>query len=196
MYSSWPHIYATFIKCFEIKLSFHIVRSPERITSRLILVVYFSETLQWNFIITPTFWVTDPLDFSVDTCDTGCGGFYLGSYFHIELPNEFLHTLKNIISKELLAVLLACIIWKDQFTRKRLVINLDNSTVVAAIMVIQKTNFDNACLREIWFTSAMYNFEFYVYLEKQTFLVIDFLVGTYVSVNSNWVHPHRPTPWD
>ena len=69
-------------------------------------------------LLTQPFWVTDPLDFSVDACDMGCGGFYLGSYFHIELPNEFFHTLKHIISKELLAVLLACIIWKDQFTRK------------------------------------------------------------------------------
>ena len=55
IHSSWPHIYATFIKCFVIKLSFHIVRSYERITSGLTLVVYFSETLQRNFIITPTF---------------------------------------------------------------------------------------------------------------------------------------------
>ena len=77
--------------------------------------------------------MTDPLDFSVDTYDTGCGGFYFGSYFHIELPDEFLHTLKHIISKELLAVFLACIIWKDQFTRKCLVINADNSAVVTEI---------------------------------------------------------------
>ena len=106
------------------------------------------------------FWVTDPLDFSVDVCDTGCGGFYFGSYFRIELSNAFLHTLKHIISKVLLAVLLACIIWKDQFTRKRLVINLDNSTVVAEINHGHSKNELRQCmLLEIWVISAMYNFE-------------------------------------
>ena len=140
MYSSWLHIYATYIKCFGIKLSFHIVRSSKRITPGLILVVCFSKTLQRN------------LDFSVDTCDTGCGGFYFGSYFHIELPNEFLHTLKHIISKELKR--------KDQFTCKRLVINSDNSTVVTEINHgHSKNELRKRMLREIWFISAMYNFE-------------------------------------
>ena len=133
MYSSWPNIYATFIKCFEIKLSFHIVEVLKELRRDLSWWSTFLKRYNRISLLPQPIWVTDPLDFSVDACDTGCGGFYFGSYFHMELPNEFFHTLKHIISKELLAVLLACIIWKDQFTRKRLVINSDNSTVVSEI---------------------------------------------------------------
>ena len=41
------------------------------------------------------FWLTNPLHFSVDASDTGCAGFYLGNYFHVELAPDFISTLET-----------------------------------------------------------------------------------------------------
>ena len=74
-------------------------------------------------------WVSDPSDFSVDVCDSGCGGFYYGFYFHLKLTVDLLDL--HIIAKELLSILIACDLWKDKLPRKRLIIRSDNTTVVS-----------------------------------------------------------------
>ena len=58
------------------------------------------------------YWVTEANDFSVDPCDTGLGSFYFECYYHIVLPINFVS--HHIITKELLAILLVCILWTRQ----------------------------------------------------------------------------------
>ena len=76
-------------------------------------------------------WVSDPSDFSVDACDSGCGGFYYGFYFHLKLTDDLLDL--HIITKELLSILIACDLWKDKLLRKHLIIRSDNTTVVSEV---------------------------------------------------------------
>ena len=102
-------------------------------------------------------WVTDSNDFSVDACDTGLGGLYFGCYYHIVLPPNFVS--HHIITKELLAILLACILWKDKLTRKHLIINSDNETEVFELKRGSfKSKFRRQILREIWYLSALHHF--------------------------------------
>ena len=58
-----------------------------------------------SLILEPV-WVSDPSDFSVDACDSGCGGFYYGFYFHLKLTDDLLGL--HIITKELFSILIAC----------------------------------------------------------------------------------------
>ena len=124
-------------------------------------MVYFSlKQCNGVSLLPERFWVTDPLDFLVDACDTGCGGFYFSTYFHVELRPDFVLTLEHIISKELFAVLLTCVLWKEYFARKRLVFNSDNITVVSEINHGHSKNKQRQhILREIWFISSYYHFE-------------------------------------
>ena len=76
-------------------------------------------------------WVYDPSDFSVDICDSGCGGFYYGFYFHLKLTDDLLDL--HIITKELLSILIVCDLWKDKLPRKCLIICSDNTPVVSEV---------------------------------------------------------------
>ena len=91
-------------------------------------MLFFLSKFNGISLLPEPYWVTNVNDFSVDACDTGLGGFYFGCYYHIVLPNNFVS--HHIITKELLAILLACIVWKDKFMRTRLIINSDNETAV------------------------------------------------------------------
>ena len=91
-------------------------------------MLFFLSKFNGISLLPEPYWVTNVNDFSVDACDTGLGGFHFGCYYHIVLPNNFVS--HHIITKELLAILLACIVWKDKFMRKWLIINSDNETAV------------------------------------------------------------------
>ena len=58
-------------------------------------MIYFFKQYNGVSLLPEPFWVADPLDFSVDACDTGCAGFYFGSHFHVELAPDFISTLET-----------------------------------------------------------------------------------------------------
>ena len=103
-------------------------------------------------------WVSDPSDFSVDACDSGCGGFYYGFYFHLKLIDDLLDL--HIITKELLSILIACDLWKDKLPCKRLIIRSDNTTVVSEVNTSCSVSpYRQKLLREIWYLSSLHHFE-------------------------------------
>ena len=103
-------------------------------------------------------WVSDPSDFSVDVCDSGCGGFYYGFYFHLKLTVDLLDL--HIITKELLSILIACNLWKDKLPCKCLIIYSDNTTVVSEVNTGRSVSpYRQKLLREIWYLSSLHHFE-------------------------------------
>ena len=113
-------VYSAFFVLTTIKINF---RSHQIFLQLFKLVGFFLSKFNGISLLPEPYWVTDANDFSVDACGTGLGSFYFGCYYHILLPMNFVS--HHIITKELLAILLACILWKDKFTRERLIINLE-----------------------------------------------------------------------
>ena len=95
-----------------------------------------------------------------DSCTQAGGGIYQGDWFYINwgLDWPFVSHL-HINSKEILAAFLAVRRWAPCWKNKRIFIHLDNVTTVSAINKGTSRNpFIMACLRQLFWLSAMYNF--------------------------------------
>ena len=154
-------------RIFMQRSSFFVLRSNYHQDSFQITSDFRSDLNWWFFFLSKfngisllpePYWVTDANDFSADARDFGLGGFYCGCYYHIVLPNNFVS--HHIITKELLAILLACILWKDKFTRKQLIISSDNETAMFELNHrSSKSEFRQQILRGIWYLSALHHFK-------------------------------------
>ena len=97
---------------------------------------------------------------STDACLTGCGGTGFGYYFHLEFPAEIGAKYRNNISGlELLAIIIAVKVWVQK-SKNRFVVSCDNKAAVFAINAgrIRDPNI-LACLRELWYYAAVYQFD-------------------------------------
>ena len=95
-----------------------------------------------------------------DSCTQAGGGIYQGDWFYINwgLDWPFVSHL-HINSKEILAAFLAVRRWAPCWKNKRIFIHSDNVTTVSAINKGTSRNpFIMACLRQLFWLSAMYNF--------------------------------------
>ena len=61
----------------------------------------------------------------------GCGSFFLGRWLQWQWPNEWLS--HNIMAKEMMPIVLSCVVWGPQLAKQSVCIQCDNSSVVAAI---------------------------------------------------------------
>ena len=95
-----------------------------------------------------------------DSCNLAAGGFFEGDWFYLNWEWDWpLVSKLHINSKELLAVYLAIRRWAPLWQNKRIYIQSDNVTTVAAINRGTSRNpFLMACLRELFWLSAQFNF--------------------------------------
>ena len=107
-------------------------------------------------------WITDPLFLSTDACLTGAGGFFEGFFFHTPFPDFVLSSFGHDINTlELLAIMAALKLWGDRLRGKRFLLHCDNANSVLALNSgSSRASGMQACLREIWFLSALCDFEF------------------------------------
>ncbi|KAL9972505.1 hypothetical protein ACROYT_G018824 [Oculina patagonica] len=107
-------------------------------------------------------WITDPLFLSTDACLTGAGGFFEGYFFHTPFPDFVLSSFGHDINiLELLAIMVALKLWGDRLRGKRFLLHCDNANSVLALNSGRsRVPGMQACLREIWFLSALFDFEF------------------------------------
>lgn len=114
-----------------------------------------------------------------DACLTGCGGvnYVSGECFHVEFPVEILELHLDINQLELLTVMVAIKLWKDQLKGNRIRVQCDNTTAVAAMNKARmRTTFAQRCMREIAFWTAMSDFEVWtVHIEGVRNVVADAL---------------------
>ena len=107
-------------------------------------------------------WITDPLFLSTDACLTGAGAFFEGFFFHTPFPDTVMTSFGHDINTlELLAIMVALKLWRDRLRGKRFLLHCDNANSVTAVNSGRsRVPGMQACLREIWFLSALYDFEF------------------------------------
>ncbi|MEW8547701.1 MAG: reverse transcriptase domain-containing protein [Candidatus Thiodiazotropha sp.] len=95
-----------------------------------------------------------------DSCNLAAGGFFEGDWFYLNWDLDWpLVSQLHINSKELLAVYLAVCRWAPHWQNKRIYIQSDNVTTIAAINRGTSRNpFLMACLRRLFWLSAQFNF--------------------------------------
>ena len=98
-------------------------------------------------------------DFSIQTDASGswgCGAFFQGKWLQLEWPPQW--SSVHIMSKELLPIVLSCVVWGPLLARHRVLFQCDNSSVIAAL---QKGSARDTTvmhlLRCLWFFVAHYN---------------------------------------
>lgn len=95
-----------------------------------------------------------------DSCTLAAGDIYCGDWFYINWDLDWpLVSKLHINSKEILAAYLAVCRWAPYWRNKRIYIQSDNVTAVAAINKGTSRNpFIMRCLRQLFWLSATYNF--------------------------------------
>ena len=106
-------------------------------------------------------WINNPLFLSTDACQSGAGGFFNGFFFHTPFPDNLLETYGHDINTlELLSIMAALKLWGALLRGKRFILHCDNENSVHALNSGRsRAPGMQACLREIWFLSATYDFE-------------------------------------
>ena len=94
--------------------------------------------------------------FSSDSCLSGCGGFWLGNYFHTKFPDVIVNKEYDINILEILSVIICLKLWGYAFRGKRIQVYCNNNAVCTVINSGRsKCSILQDCLREIAFLSAI-----------------------------------------
>lgn len=105
-------------------------------------------------------WSSPDEVFSTDACLSGCGGISGNQYFHSEFPEFILQLELDINCLELITIMVACKLWGSLWKGLRIRVKCDNlSSVIVLNSGRTSSSFLGDCLREIWFYSAIYDFE-------------------------------------
>ena len=106
-------------------------------------------------------WLDDPWHLSTDACNTGAGRYFNGHYFHTPLPDSILQRFGDDINiLELLTIMVALKLWGPALCGQRFIIRCDNNNSVLALNSGRSRPLGmQLCLREIWFLSALHDFE-------------------------------------
>ena len=98
--------------------------------------------------------------FTTDACLTGCGGISATEYFHVHFPDFILSKDLEINSLELLTIVISLKLWGHHWSGLSLTVKCDNEVAVTVLNTGRCRNpFINACLRELCFLSATFQFE-------------------------------------
>ena len=96
-------------------------------------------------------WSEPDAVFSTDACLSGCGGVFGDTYFRSEFPVSVMAMKLHIHDLELLSIVVAVRLWKDQLRGKRVIVYCDNEPSVFALNSGRTSgDFTAACLRELW----------------------------------------------
>ena len=105
-------------------------------------------------------WSSPDSVFSTDACLTGCGGMSTTEFFHVEFPASVLAQFLAIHLLEALAIVVALRLWGRHWRGLRIFVYCDNSAVVSSLNSGRvQDKLLASCLREIWFLTAVNEFE-------------------------------------
>jgi len=86
----------------------------------------------------------------------GCGAFFNGAWLQWKWPKEW-HSI-DILTKELVPIILACVMWGTHLQHKAVQFQCDNSAVVVALQKgSAKEKHVMHLLRSLWFFMAFYD---------------------------------------
>ena len=106
-------------------------------------------------------WIHDSLSFSTDACGPGAAGYFNGKFFHTPFPHPIMLLYGHDINiLELLTIMVALKLWGTALRGQQVIISCDNENSVFAMNSGRSCSLGmQRCLREIWFLSAVFDFE-------------------------------------
>ena len=106
-------------------------------------------------------WSAPDAVLSCDGCFEGCGGWFDGKFFHASFPPEVRDLELHVNALELLTLMVSLKLWGHLLRGLRVKLFCDNE---ASVIVLNsgksRDQFMQACLREICFLAASFEFEF------------------------------------
>ena len=100
------------------------------------------------------------LHFATDASLTGGGAICLDECFHFQFSPDILTSASHISSLELYTIVVAVQFWAPKLRHRKFIVSCDNQ---AAVTVINsgstKDYFMQRCLRQLWFSAAVFDFE-------------------------------------
>ena len=98
--------------------------------------------------------------FATDASLTGGGAICLDECFHFQFSSDILRRASHISSLELYTIVVAVRLWATKLRHRKFIVSCDNQ---AAVIVINsgstKDQFMQRCLRQLWFSAAVFDFE-------------------------------------
>jgi hypothetical protein len=126
--------------------------------------------IDWWLIFLPQFngisiikqpdWNFQDLHFTTDACLQGGGATCLDQCLHFSFSKDITDQAQHISGLELFVIVVAARVWSHALAHRRVLVSCDN---IAAVTVINtgrsRDIFMQRCLRQLWLTSALHDFE-------------------------------------
>ena len=119
---------------------------------------------------------TDEL-FSCDSCLEACGRFGMGLLYYAKFPSSFSNSKFHITALEMIALIICLKLWGRYFRGKRIIVFSDSSSACLVVNYGKaKCPVLQECLREIFYISAIFEFEIRLqHLDSQSNCIADHL---------------------
>ena len=116
----------------------------------------------------------------VDACMTGIGGIWNGRVYAAPVPT-YVDFQPNTTHLEMLNVLIALRLWAKDWAGSSVTLHCDNLAVVQAVNSGKtRDKFLNACIRHIWFITAVHNIDLQLtHIQGHKSLIADSLSRIY-----------------
>ena len=112
-------------------------------------------------LIKPRFWEFSDLHFATDTSLTGGGAICLDKCFHFQFSHDIVTSASHISSLELYTIVVTVQFWAPRLRHRKFIMSCDNESAVTVINSgASKDYFMQRCLRQLWFSAAVFDFEF------------------------------------
>ena len=110
--------------------------------------------------IKPLHWEFDDLQFTTDASLHAGGATCFNDCFTCEFSKDIVHSAQHITALELYTIVVAVKFWAHKLHQRKFIVSCDNEAAVTVVNSGKsKDPFMQRCLRELWFTAAVYDCE-------------------------------------
>ena len=111
-------------------------------------------------LIKPPHWEFDDLQFTTDASLHAGGATCLNECFTCEFSEDIVHSAQHITALELYTIVVAVKFWATKLHQRKFIVSCDNEAAVTVVNSGKsKDPFMQRCLRQLWFTAAVYDCE-------------------------------------
>lgn len=111
-------------------------------------------------IIKSNSWDFADLHFTTDASLQAGGATCLDECFTCEFPEEIMRSAQHITALELYTIVIAVKLWAPQLRQRKFIVSCGNEAAVTVINSgSSRDPFMQRCLRQLWFTASIYDFE-------------------------------------
>ena len=111
-------------------------------------------------LIKPRHWEFDDLQFTTDASMNAGGATCLDECFTCKFPEDIVRAAQHITALELYTIVVAVRFWAPKLYQRKFIVSCDNEAAVTVLNSgSSKDSFMQRCLRQLWFTAALYDCE-------------------------------------